>query len=349
MKIALLTIWHIGNYGAEMQTYATVKALQSLGHNVEVVNIRLTDVAHISLKGRIAKGISFFSPGERKMKSFWREYIPSTRRYRSLKQLQHNPPEADLYLVGSDQVWNPELTGDLAKVFFLDFGKSNVLRASYASSFGTEQWTFPQIKDEVKALLSSFGSISCREQSGVDLLKREFSLDATMVVDPTMLFNDYPELTGVVTENNNLVYYPLGKEEPITSYCKGLANRLGMTAVNAQRTSQILRKIVWQRNSPQEWICDIAGARFVITPSFHGCVFSILYRRQFAVVIQNQKRATRIVNLLKSLGLENRVFSSFQEMDASKPWCQPIDYQKVNLKLEHLRAASLNFLKSLAL
>ena len=109
MKIALLTIWHIGNYGAEMQTYATVKALQSFGHKVEVIDIRLTDVAKISLRGRISKIISIFSPSERKMKSFWRTYIPSSCRFRSLKQLQKNPPKADLYLVGSDQVWNPNI------------------------------------------------------------------------------------------------------------------------------------------------------------------------------------------------------------------------------------------------
>lgn len=349
MKIVLLTIWHIGNYGAEMQTYATVKALQSLGHKVEVVDIRLTDASHISVKGRISKVISFFSPSERKINAFWKKFIPSTRRYRSLNQLQQYPPQADLYLVGSDQVWNPELTGDLSNVFFLDFGNNDVVRASYASSFGTDKWNYSQMKDEVQRLLSRLNHISCREQSGVELLKREFSLDATMVVDPTMLFASYKELIGKVEETNNLVYYPLGANEPITTYCQGLAKRLGLNAVNAQRTTKILRKIVWQRNSPQEWIRDIASARFVVTPSFHGCVFSILYQRQFAIVIQNTKRATRIVNLLESLGLKNRIYESYEALEAAKPWEQPIDYSSVMPKLEILRTASFNFLKSLSL
>lgn len=349
MRIALLTIWHIGNYGAEMQAYATVKALHSLGHEVEVIDIRLTDVAQMSLKGRISKVIKIFSPSERKIKQFWKTYIPSSRRYHSLKQLQKNPPQADLYLVGSDQVWNPELTSGLSDVFLLNFGSKNVIRASYASSFGTDKWNCPQYLYRLKNFLSNFKYISCREQSGVDMLRRELSIDSTLVVDPTLLFSHYPELTGEIKETNNLVYYPLGQSEPITSYCIGLANRLGMQAVDATRETKLLNKITWQRNSPQEWIQDIASARFIITPSFHGCVFSILYQRQFAVVIQNARVATRIVNLLEVIGLQNRIFYSYDELDTIKPWEQSIDYSTVLPKLKELRSASLEFLKSIEL
>lgn len=204
MDIALLTIWHVQNYGAELQSYATIKILEKLGYHVKMINIRLADCSHPNLKGKMSSFLSSFGPGYKKFNDFWTKYIPTTLRYKTIAELQRNPPKADMYIVGSDQVWNPDLTGDFAKLFFLDFGTNKIKRISYASSFGKSEWTHDEIKSDVRKLLLQFSAITCRELSGTELLKKEFSIDAKCVVDPTLLLGDYSELTKSVKESNSL-------------------------------------------------------------------------------------------------------------------------------------------------
>ena len=200
MKIVLLTIWHVKNYGAELQTYATVKKLKELGYVVEVIDFRLFNEVDTQLwSKRLSKFLQSFLPVNRKFNSFWKKYIPSTKCYHSLEDLRAFPPEADLYLVGSDQVWNPRITLDKAPVYFLPFGQNSVLKASFASSIGTAKWTGDESLTHLAInQLKSFKAISCREQTGVEIVKNVFGLDAKLVADPTLLFTNYKELTGIV-------------------------------------------------------------------------------------------------------------------------------------------------------
>lgn len=191
MKVALLTIWHELNYGAELQAYATIKAIQKLGHEVEMIDIRLSDCEYKNFKGKIVTSLSSIGPCQKKFESFWDKYIPKTHRYTTIEQLKENPPIADIYMVGSDQVWNPQITGAFSKLFFLDFGSENIRRVSFASSFGVNQWKYPELQEDIKKLLSRFHMISCRESSGVDILKKTFGLDASLVLDPTLLFSSW--------------------------------------------------------------------------------------------------------------------------------------------------------------
>lgn len=349
MKIALLTIWHDGNYGAEMQAYATIKILKKLGHDVEMINIRLSDKNKLSLKGKIGYCVTLLSPYYRKFNSFWQTHIPVTQRYHNLKELQDNPPIADAYIVGSDQVWNPALTKDFKNLYFLDFGKSNVKKISYASSFGTDKWNYNEHTAEIKKLLEQFIAVSSRETSGVKILKETFNICAENVLDPTLLFNGYPELTGKLKETKNLVYYPLAAFPELKEYSYKLSKRIGLTPYNANWHNNISKGIIWNRNSIENWVKDIAEAEFVITPSFHGLAFSLLYHRKFAIIVKNKRLATRITSLLNLLDLKERVFESIEELDKAEPWKIEIDYEKVDEILSELRKQSISFLnKSLS-
>ena len=110
MKIALLTIWHEKNYGAELQAYATIKAIKHLGHCPEMINIHLASKEQPSFLGRIANFIEKLLPASTKFERFWSYYIPKTKKYNSVSELYNDPPQADIYIVGSDQVWNPDIT-----------------------------------------------------------------------------------------------------------------------------------------------------------------------------------------------------------------------------------------------
>ena len=344
MKIALLTIWREKNYGAELQAYATIKVLQQLGHDVEMIDIRLSDCSHLNWKGQIGRYISQLGPSHKKFCNFWKKHIPTTRRYKSIKELQANPPQADVYIVGSDQVWNPEITREFATLYFLNFGDKNVKRISYASSFGTDKWNFPNLKAEVKSLLHRFDHVTCREDSGVKILKEEFGIIADQVIDPTLLVENYSELTGETTERDTLVYYPHTTDPELKAYALKLAKELNLEPVNNKLCTTVLGFAEWDRVSIAEWVKNIAEAKFVVTRSFHGMVFSILHKRQFAVLAGSHGRSTRLTSLLKILGIEDRFFNSIEEMNNAKPWTKKIDYSIVYPKLIEIRKQSINTL-----
>lgn len=345
MKIALLTIWREKNYGAELQAYATINVLQQLGCDVKMIDIRLSDCSHLNWKGYIGRFISQLGPSHRKFCSFWKKYIPTTERYKSIKEIQLNPPQADIYIVGSDQVWNPKLTNEFATLYFLNFGDINIKRISYASSFGTDMWKYPNLKDEVKTLLSRFDYITCREDTGVEILKGDFGVNAEHVIDPTLLIEDYSSLTGETTERNTLVYYPLTTDPELEAFSLKLAKELNLIPVNNKFCTTILGFAEWDRVSITEWVKNIAEAKFVVTRSFHGMVFSILYKRQFAVLAGSHGRSTRLTSLLEMLGIEDRFFKSIEELNNAKPWTKDIDYTLVYPKLINLRKQSITILK----
>lgn len=348
MKIGLITIWHERNYGAEMQAYATIRALQELGHQVEMIDLRLSSINRIklSLKGRIAAILYKNSPAECNFQDFWKKYITCTRQYQSLEDLKNNPPQADCYIVGSDQVWNPEIVKSLLPAYLLDFGSNDVRRISYASSIGKNEWDFSEeLTEYVKKQLLSFDAISCREQTGCDIMTHTFGVSSINVVDPTLLHSDYRELIGTPLEKPLLAFYPLSLDTELEKYSQQLAKQLDLRWVNANEQKSILRgKVLWKRNSIEQWIEAIATAQMVVTRSFHGLAFSLIHHRQF-IIVNNSNRSSRLKDLLEHLGLENRLFTSIEEVEKVRPWEEKIDYVEVGRRLCELRAKSWNFLK----
>lgn len=353
MRIALLTIWHIGNYGAELQAYATYKILQQLGHDVIIIDLREDQSSNESLKTKIARFISKFTLANYKFERFWRKYLPNkTIYYKNIEQLKNTPPQADMYLVGSDQVWNYDITKEKAEVYFLNFGSNNIKRVSFASSFGKNQWNAPSYITEIaQRMFPQFSKISCRETSGLDILKNTFNIEANIVIDPTLLFRGYPEFTGNnIKQRQTLVYYPLSDNEKLCQFSRKIANELGLKPINSNKKIKLTNTIAWNRNSIEKWIRDIAQASFVITPSFHGLAFSLIYKKQFIIINNNinQQRKTRMIDLLERLNLSDRFFESEEDAEIAKPWLKPIDYSKVTPILEQYREESITYLKKIS-
>lgn len=350
MKIALLTIWHEYNYGAELQAYATIRILQEMGHEVEMIDLRLSDFVEKNIYGKIARFITIFSPGERKFQQFWHTNIPRTKRYVSMEMLEKDPPKADIYMVGSDQVWNPAITQKIYAAFFLNFGEKNIKRVSYASSFGYDTWRYPEYIDIIRPLLNRFTVISCREESGVSILEHVFGIsEVQCVVDPTLLLEDYSALIGNhIKKTETLVYYPLGKDDELECFSHNLAKELHLEPINSVNPQYICRKkILWDRASVAEWIRYIAQAQFVVTRSFHGMVFSILHKQNFAVVLSPNGRSTRITNLLMKLGIMDRVYPSFTALYSDRPWQRDINYDDVYQRLQIIRNDSKRLIENM--
>jgi len=345
MKIGLLTYHHSSNIGAIMQTYATCRALKELGHDVIIVDIRQPEKGHQGLK-RMASAI-FLGKHQHDLAKFEREYYPPlTKRYYSVEELKSSPPKVDCLVVGSDQTWNPDISREMSMAYFLDFGNEKIRRFSYASSFGTGTWE--RAKEEtaiVNEALHKFQNISVRERSGVGICKTTFGLDARLVVDPTLLFKGYQEITGSIKDSNELLCYKIKRDDDFYGNIGTMKKSMGIPARLLNNPTPVKGLRYTYFPSVKEWIERVGGAKFVLTDSFHGVAFSLNYERQFVVIKNHTIRDARFVDLLTELGLESRIYNSVEEMGQNDRWREPIDYKCVNPILDKLRASSWDYLK----
>lgn len=343
MKIALLTYFHALSYGATLQTYATIKALESLGHEVWLINLYIPETA--SFLKRI-----LLLPKEYKHWKFRKKYFKHiTRHYASSEDLRNDPPEADLYMIGSDQTWNADISENKAPSFFLDFVKDNSKKVTYAASFGKDKiegnkWIS---KERIIELLRQFKCIAIREATGKELLAEQ-GISSIQVIDPVLLFSKYDELIGTPKPSKKMVLFKLSKNAAFYDKAREIGH-LGHVAIRSLGTMR--REIGMECHYPEGievWIQGIASAKYILTDSFHGTVLSLLYHRQFVVFIGTVKRSTRITSLLQLVGLKERIMSQDDRAeDILKMLETPIDYKKVDTILAKERERAFNYLKEL--
>lgn len=332
-----------------MQTYALCRFLKEHGYEVEIVDIRnfepnLRTISEGSpLPIRLVKSVIY----PMRIKNIFRRFYPAlTKHYMSMDDLRQNPPQSDVYVVGSDQVWNHFISRDKALAYFLDFGPERTRRVSYASSFGLSTWEAGKFgsTEKVKECLDRFYSLSVREQEGQKILKDTFQKDATIVLDPTFLNESYPEISGEVVPHDEIVCYKLEKTPDFWKNMPKVAKKIGLPALLLNHNFPKKGYRYHFNPTASQWVRRIAGASFMITDSFHGVAFSIIYKRQFCAVLNHNGRDSRIISLLNLLHLENRMFNSLDEMTQSDEWLKPIDYSQVYIYLNDLRIQSMEYL-----
>lgn len=324
MKIAVITYHYSNNKGAVMQTYGLCKFLRGHGYDIELIDIRQKE----STTSLLIKAVKFFVVGYR-MKKDMNQFYPSlTRRYETLEALRKDPPKADCYIVGSDQVWNPNISGGLMMAYFLDFGTSDVRRISYASSFGLSKWIISdkRVNNRISELFKSYSALSVREKEGKELCEKEFGITPQVVLDPTFLNEDYDEFTAGVKCKNLIVCYKINKTEDFWKFAPEVKKKLNapMTILNYNFPKKGYRYCF--PPSLKFWMKAIASAKFVLTDSFHGVAFSIINRRNFCVILNHNGRDSRIINIINEFGLQCRLFNTVEEMLQSDKWMEPINY-----------------------
>ena len=342
MKIAVITYHYSSNNGATMQTYALCRYLKEQGHDLQIIDIRQDENWPVPFYVRIAKVLI----QERRIERFMKNHFPPlTRRYTTIEELQNDPPEVDCYIVGSDQTWNPSISKDLCLAYFLDFGDENVLRLSYASSFGIKEWP----KDDkntarVKECLERFEALSVREQEGADLCVQTFGIKPEVVLDPCFLNPNYSELLGKVRQRNQIVCYKLNKTPDFYNNMPALREQLQMPALLLNENYP--RKGFKYVFNPgvKKWLSILAGAKFVVTDSFHGAVFSILFHRQFIVTLNHDSKDSRLINLMRSMGLEDYLLENLSDIKTNNCWRKKINWEKVEEKKDVLVKTSQDYL-----
>ncbi len=370
MKIGILTHTLSTNYGGLLQNYALQIVLKELGHNPETLNhiepvpckIKILSVCSRFLR-KILKGekISIRSWPTKKEQAiiaqntsrFVNSYIQKTDAFNINKMNADLKRKYDAVIVGSDQVWNPRYIKAIQHFYLSDFN-DDVIKMAYAASFGSSEWMY-NVKDTraCMALAQRFKAISVRESSGVDLCKANLHVDATWVLDPTLLIDrKYYEkiIANDIDEralDGDMMVYILDKSQEKQSIIEKVAMITATTpySIMAEQNFREVGKVgiadcVFP--SVSRWLKGFAEAKFVVTDSFHGTVFSIIFNKPFIAILNKQRGEDRFISLLRYLGLESRLVNDISSCQSVLE--TPIDYNEVEQLLKIQRSFSLNFL-----
>lgn len=330
MKIGIVTLFNVPNYGAILQAYALATYLRQLGHDILLFNVEPPKKNPFIYKLKRLVKLRFID-------QFQRKYYPTITS--NLKE------KVDLYMVGSDQVWNPEITRTVYHKYFLSFAL-HPKKVAYAASFGTQEWNFDNLSEQVGNLLREFSYITVREEQGKELLHQNFHILSKVVLDPCFLLeaNDYLfEKKMTLSSVPLLVSYKLCYDKKFSSRMSDLSRKLGCRKKELRsryiNSLPDCKEINIQYCRVEKWIYWMASSRYVVTDSFHGLVFSLIFRKQFVVFPSIPKRSSRIDNLLEKLNLSYRKVNSFNE--AEKLFKEaPIAYAQVEELLINLKMNS---------
>ena len=346
MKIDILTFSKVYNRGANMQAYALMKYLKNRGAEVEFIDIQLPLSPELNWHGRVFRFIQNVLADKFRKQM----HIHFTRRYLDGADLKNDPPKADVYVVGSDQVWNPSITKNLgALTYFFDFLPLQAKRVSYAASIGDAIWKYGELNPCIKEELNKFAAISVREDSAREICKRNFETDAEVVLDPTLLLT-YSDLKDIIGSNRSVLksqtfVYLLYNGSDTFSITRLLHKLSGNKKIKGLSDS-IFAKIT-RFYSIENWLKQIDSSSLIITNSFHCMVMALLLHKEFIVIPPYPGRETRMLSLLSKIGLVNRYVNSIEDITKLKELVErKIDYVKVEDNLKVLRKKSEDFINN---
>lgn len=363
MKIGILTVPFNNNYGGFLQAFALKTVLVQMGHEVLFINRKRNKpkglksaIKCLLIKFRLRKDYHTEKIKELSIHTneFKEKYLePITEEYYSTKDLKKCLKLGiDCFIVGSDQVWRYQYAGASITDFYFSFlKKTKIKRLSYAASFGIDELDYPiQLKNECRLLLNDFCAISVREKSATNILKNEFKIHPdkiSFVLDPTLLLE--PSIYISLFDNNfqktqqrYLFTYILDNDNDKVEFINEVQAylKIGKLALRAQ-TGDItqLTPIAYV----EEWLSKIYYADFVITDSFHGAVFSIIFNKPFLIYGNPERGITRFASLLSIFELENRYIDNKKQFSSSI-LRDGIKWETINKKRKTLQEESISFL-----
>jgi polysaccharide pyruvyl transferase WcaK-like protein len=356
MKIGILTYHYVCNYGAVLQAWSLLQILKNMGHDAEIIQFEPAHIPVWSPKRWLARTIPMaINKYRREWENFRKKSSFSSFKnmlklgnfnYKTIHELKANPPQYDVYICGSDQVWwcTPLKNG----IYFLDFGSEDVRRIAYSPSFGTD--SIPeQYKQQIGSYLKRFYAISVRETSGLNML-RQMGISSTLVPDPT-LFHDptvYQKIMrGTPVKENIFIYFlhqdAIENREVIEAYIRKLGKRIYSVDLHQNR----LFAFPPQLPSVEEWLLQLSQSDFVLTNSFHAVVFSLMFHRKFIVLLRAGAGAQmndRILTLLNKVGLERLAVSNINQNNLDSSRLDNVDWSKVDDAIHDWRQIGVDFL-----
>lgn len=377
MKIGIITFWQsYDNYGQLLQCWALQQQLIQMGHEPFLIRYNFTEFYDTDpLWKWIARRLLILPYLKRreilknkclhKKKNECREFDSFREKHLMMSELYYptpyslvqNPPDADAYITGSDQVWAQLVGTDRNMPFYLCFGKDNVRKISYAASFAMKSYP-THLNGLLKEALGHFYAISVREADGVNICMN-VGFEAAHVLDPTLLLNRktyYDLLPSVRLSSNSVYIYSVNisdAKEMRWTELKDVCNRYKFNIVVTTASGCIEgnelfgKEVLYDYASIPQWLSNIANAKMVITTSFHGVVFSLIFHTPFIYVPLKGLFAggnNRAEEILKRVGLADRILCDEQIVE--QYFVKEIDWKKVDEELSSLRINSEAFLRN---
>ena len=362
-KIGIMTFHSAHNYGALLQGYALQEKIKEMGHECKIINYRnkvierpykILKLQFKNVKAFIKsliRSIIFLIPNTQRAHNF-NKFIKNkfdlTEPYYTEKSLKLNPPKCDIYIAGSDQIWNTDIANGLEDAYTLNFGGESIKRISYAASIGNDKIE-EKYKEIYKSKLQNLDEISVREEEAKDILQELIDKPIEVTLDPTLLLSK-EHWESLLEEKR------IGKEKYILAYIvapnddfykmvEELSNQTGLKIVHFERRNKNYKNVLksFYKEGPISFISLIKNAEYIITTSFHATVFSIIFNKKF-IVVSNSKTSSRLANLLKKLNLNSRLISTLDDLK-KLDYDEQIDYETAEKLLEKERNKSIAFLK----
>ena len=369
MKIGILTHALTTNYGGILQNYALQQILKENGYDPITIDyyyptsIKVCILSFASRFLRIIKGENiplraWTTSRENEtiaqnINRFVTRYIKRTKKC-SITEISTTISYGfDALIVGSDQVWRGG-GRPVAKFFFSDFKSLNVPKVAYAASFGADNWNYSSNETkECKELVADFSGVSVRETDAIGMCEEHLKVSPELVLDPTLLISRsyYEKLVKEcnlhpLTDNSMMVYIldSSSRKDCIVNKISQMLNLSINNVRSVKYFSEVGASEIDKCIFPpiEEWLRGFMESKYVVTDSFHGTVFSIIFNKPFVAIVNNQRGASRFHSLLNMLGLQERLISDVSKVDELIG--RNIDYDAVNTILAEKRNESIKFL-----
>ena len=359
MKIGIITFHRALNYGALLQAFALRYSLEKLGADANLLDYRNDTIeeAYVypsffqrkSIKDKLKYIIQGKNEKKRRFKfeAFRNKYLNLSDKIYTHGDLVNAEGAYDKFITGSDQVWNYG-AHNFDKSFFLDFVTDKSKKYSYAASFGFSSLP-AEYTDEYRNLLTDFACCSTRESHGSNILD-QLGVDQRRIdIDPSMLLTkeEWKEQLNI-TDNNSSKYifvYSFELTDTLCAFINQLAAKTGCYVLLSAKPifNPFTCKLkALKAADPIDFVRAIANAEYVVTNSFHGTAFSIIFNKKFYVELlkTGAKVNSRLENVLHTFSLENRLINSENISDE-------VDWEAVNSKMNSLRNISIDYLKEI--
>lgn len=363
MKVALITLHRVYNYGSALQAWSTQHVLETAGHEVSVIDyvtphrtkkaIFLEQSASVNQSGLQKIAYRFFKIfsiilKEMTFGSFLRKNLHLTKKYITVEDLERDPPQADIYVTGSDQVWNSKYNRGVDRGFFLDFLPENAHRVAFVASFGATQLSLDEQK-KVSRYVGRYQALSVRESSAKRIMESLGRMDAVWLIDPTLQVEKeiWVQMASrrLIKDKYCILMLLYNEDNHATEYARKIADAKGLKLVKISwdmKKPNMVDRLMTHR-SPADFLSLFNYAEFVVTNSFHGLAFSINLEKQFIIVPRNEFNS-RIESLLQLVGLQDRMVSD--EQAAMEAAGRKIVYTPVRDLLDKERQRAAEFIRT---